>query len=243
MIDPATGAYAVENDFNLNNVGLLDDTAHSARQFRNMVSPDRKRLAVQSTVDGDRHAGWIDATGNFTDVTADIYGKRSNFSGPIESTPLGFDGQGKFYYEKVRDQRIVGIWSLPPDATSGPTLVDEGDGYIAAIEEVATLNDDLVQLFGRENVYDMYSWLGNDFFAVNKAAQIDRTSSAGNTIGLLPENSDRAVSEPIPSPDGTQVVFLSDKDLYVVDADGGAQPKKLDNAQLPNDKAQLVGWV
>jgi hypothetical protein len=64
-----------------------------------MVSPDRKRIAVQGTVDGDRHAGWVDATENFIDVTAALYGKRSDFSGLTESTPLGFDGQGKFYYE------------------------------------------------------------------------------------------------------------------------------------------------
>lgn len=65
---------------------------------------------------------------------------------------------------------------------------------------------------------------------------------------MLPETNTALVSDPVGSPDLSEVAFIytnadDTRSIYVVSADGSGQPRKIDTVEWPSESAHLVGWV
>lgn len=252
LVDPATGRYTRENRFHTGTPakGVNVPDLSSSLQFQKMVSPDRTRVLVSRSVDGDGHAGWLDTTGAFTDVTAAILGKRSDFSGPVSSGSEGFDAHGRFYYT-VETTGAKQVFAVEPGTTSNPTLVYSTSGLFPR----RVINrDGVIDYEAPRCLLDADAWIGGSFLE-STGTQIDRidldpSGESCITPGtpLLPSGNSARVSSPVPSPDGTQVAFVYEnrdrsRAIYVVDADGGGNARKIDPVQWPDESARLVGWA
>lgn len=218
------------------------------------ASPDLTKLAVTKDVDGHRSVGWIDADGEFTNVTP--YKDPGPFGGDGPSyTPIGFDGAGNFFYQQ-NEQGLPTplLFELPAGSTSNPKDVSsQVRSWAEGLK--AFRNFDGTMRFGCRGGF---SWLGPDakVMVMAPGTQIDRTdvtpdprtgcpdmSSAGG-VPLLPATNEERVTNAVGSADGTQVVFQMGTSLYIVGADGSSQPAKLEvpfeARQFPSLK--LLGW-
>lgn len=253
MIDPSNGSYAVENRFNIGDFarGVNEPGFSSAVEFGMRVSPDRTRAMAQREVNGDSHTGWVTADGQFVDVTAATRGERNDFGGPINSSGVGFNNKGDFFYA-VRNGDMTEVWSLPAGQTTGQTLVRSLDMLttyrLGADGNFELAFDDTCDDF------DAYSWMG-DWYLKSDGSQIYRAARTP-TVGtcgedgqpLLPATNTAAVSDPVANPDLSEVAFVyenpdSTRSIYVVSPDGGSQPRKIENIEWPSESATLVGWV
>lgn len=253
MIDPSNGSYAVENHFDIGDFarGVNEAGFSTAVQFGMRISPDRTRAMAQREVNGDSHVGWVTADGQFVDVTAATVGERSDFSGPVSSSGVGFNNKGDFFYA-IRKGDMTEVWSLPAGQTTGQTLVRSLDlltTYRLGADGTFELAfDDTCDDFSA------YSWMG-DSYLKSDGTQIyraPRAPSAGpcgkDGQPLLPTTNTADVSDPVASPDLTEVAFVyenadSTRSIYVVPADGGGQPRKIENIDWPSASATLVGWA
>lgn len=253
MIDPADGSYKVENTFEIGDFakGVNEPSTDSALEFHKLVSPDRNRIMAHRNVNGDFHTGWITADGEFVDVTAATMGQRTDFSGPISSTGLGFDGKGSFYY-KVEKDGATEVWALPPGATSGQKLVLTTDLLTRYLFDY----DGTLQFNPEDSCANItaYSWLG-DSYLHSDGQQIYLTPRNSDSLGgcgsggrpLLPTTNTASVAEPVASPEGNQVAFTyenggSGRAIYIVDINGKASPRKLDKVEWPGPSTHLVDW-
>ncbi len=253
MIDPADGSYAVENTFDVGDFakGPTEPDVTSAVGFSMVVAPDRTRVMAQRKVDGDFHTGWLTAKGDFVDVTAATMGERSDFSGPVSSFGLGFNRQGNFHYG-VDKGGVTEVWSLPPGQTTGQKLI----ANIALLTRYRFGYDGTLQ-FALGDTCDgfaAYSWMG-DWYLHSDGTQIyraPRTPAAGpcgvDGQPLLPRTNTARVSDPVASPDLSEVAFIytnadATRSIYVIAADGSGQPRKIDKVKWPSQSANLVGWV
>lgn len=253
MIDPADGSYKVENTFEIGDFakGPNEPSTDTALEFHKLVSPDRGRIMAQRNVNGDFHTGWITADGNFVDVTAATMGQRTDFSGPISSTGLGFDGKGNFYYKVVKDGATE-VWALPAGATSGQKLVLTTDLLTRYLFDY----DGTMQFNPEDSCANItaYSWLG-DSYLHSDGRQIYLTPRNSESLGncdagerpLLPTTNTASVADPVASPDGSQVAFIyengdSGRAIYIVDVNGKAEPRKIDHVEWPGPSTHLVDW-
>lgn len=253
MIDPVDGSYEVENTFEIGDFakGPNEPSTDTALEFHKLVSPDRSRIMAQRNVNGDFHTGWITADGKFIDVTAATMGQRTDFSGPISTAGLGFDGKGNFYY-KVQKDGATEVWALPPGATSGQKLVLTTDLLTRYLFDY----DGTLQFNPEDSCANItaYSWLG-DSYLHSDGRQIYLTPRNSESLGncdagerpLLPTTNTASVADPVASPDGSQVAFIyenggSGPAIYIVDIDGKAAPRKLDRVEWPGPSTHLVDW-
>jgi len=254
MINPADGSYTVENTFNIGDFarGPNEPSADSALEFHKLLSPDRTRIMAQRKVNGDFHTGWITADGQFVDVTAATMGQRTDFSGPVSSSGLGFDGKGSFYYSVHKDG-VTEVWALPPGATTGQTLILTTDLLTRYLFDY----DGTLQFTPADScaMITAYSWLG-DSYLHSDGKQIYLAPRMSESIGgcgsggrpLLPAANTALVSDPVASPDGKQVAFIYEdsnlsRAIYIIDVDDAGGFRKLDNIDWPDESANLVDWV
>lgn len=241
-IDPASGQYSEAASFKTVDVQVTSYEALAA-------SPDLTKLAVSKDVGGHRSVGWIDNDGQFTNVTQ--YVDPGPFGGSAPSyTPIGFDGAGNFFYQQnAQGQLHPLLFELPAGSTANPQDVSSqvpvwADGL------KAFRNFDGTMRFGCRGGF---SWLGPNakVMVMAPGTQIDRSDvtpdprsgcpdmSSSGGVPLLPATNDERVTNAVGSPDGTQVAFQMGASLYIVGADGGSQPTKLD---VPIE-GRMFGWM
>lgn len=253
MIDPSDGSYLVENTFDVGDFakGPNEPTVTDAIGFSMVVSPDRTRVMAQQKVNGDFHSGWITADGEFVDITDATLGQRSDFSGPVSTFGVGFNRQGNYHYG-VRNGDVTELWSLPSDQTTGQTKIAEIGlltryrfDYEGAFQfALGTSCDD----------FSATSWAG-DSYLYSDGTQIYRAArtvpdaeECADPQPLLPETNSAKVSDPVASPDLSEIAFVytnqdSSRSIYVIAADGSGTPRKIDTVEWPSESARLVGWV
>ncbi|WP_139797904.1 hypothetical protein [Mycobacterium noviomagense] len=255
FIDPGSGNYSKIASFNLANtaggVGGLQTGDVS-------LSPDLTKLAATEMIDGQRSAGWIDTSGNFTRVTPKF--ETGAFGGNAPSyQSVGFDGAGNYYYTKITGGDVEG-YKLAAGSTSNAQKVASGTGN--EVFSTGVLNYDgsmLLQCGIRVN------WLGPNYAVeasttqINKVAikgtddkgcpQIDTTASK---TPLLPQGNVADVKDAIGNHDGTKVVFkylgpsaheIDNPSLYTVNADGSSQPTKINLPNLAGSQLSQMTFI
>ena len=253
MIDLTDGSYAVENTFEIGDFakGPNEPDVTTAVGFSMVVAPERDRVMAQKKVDGDFHTGWITADGDFVDVTAATMGERTDFSGPVSSFGVGFNRQGVFHYGR-RTESGIEVWALPAGQTTGANLVTTVD--LLTVYRFGYDGDLQFALGATCDDFAAYSWMG-DWYLNSDGSQIyrgPRIPQAGPCGAegqpLLPETNTAPVSDPVASPDLSEVAFIytnadETRSIYVVAADGSGEPRKIDNVEWPSKEAHLVGWL
>lgn len=231
-IDPSSGKYSQGATLN---VAPESFSVVNAGDIR--LAPDWSRYAVTREVDGAARAGWVDAESRFTDVGA--------------GEAIGFDGLGNFFYRDV-----YGIVQVRAGQTDGGEPVP----YLPSGEDVVLKRD------GTGRLVDVAwcptfsgSWLSpTEYLHVSgDGHQIYRTAiddtpglrGCDSAVGapLLPESTAATVHNPVASPDGTQVAYVSDSgELWIVGTRDGDQPVRLTVSGIdlaPMSRTMLAGWA
>lgn len=225
VIDPSSGTYTkftefpVEGDF-LSNTPLY------------RLSPDLSKMgAVTIDANGTQSVGWYDSDGVFHPagpaLTKDPFAPEEFF------WDANFDYQGNFTYT-IKEEGL-GYRAF---------LIDNKSGQISEIDHGGFNGPKFLPdgTYAESNscYNQVHSFLNpNEYLMVGRSSQIDNAQiytgsfdelpslgSCGpgdDALGLLPENNDVVVSEPVATRDRKQVAFFYDRkaELYVVDVAGG----------------------
>lgn len=252
LIDASSGVYSEYASFPIGPSQVVSN------QDRNWnvdfaLSRDLARYATYATEDGVVHAGWVDASGNFTDVNAGA-GPPDAFGGAAPHfSPVGFDKQGNFFYEAGTSGpgNAGTFYKLQKGSTSNPEVV--GQRNTAGPQKLGLDGNGEMVVYTYE-CFQRVAWLNPaEYLHVVGDAQIYRTAVADAPgIGgcdsptgrpLLPETNTSFVSNPVASPDGTRVAFLLGGDsLYIVDADGSTRPSPVNVSGVNLGNAHIVAW-
>jgi hypothetical protein len=246
FIDPTSGQYSQVAQFN------IPTASQGIPYLAIAASPDLTKFALSEQVGGEVVAGWIDTQGNFTNVSP--AGSSGAFSGtPPLYTAVGFDGAGNYYYrEQSQGSLHPQMFELAAGTTTNPREITSKAAQEGTLN--VYLNYDGTLQFGCNPIL---SWLGptTKVFVAGGETQIEKrqythTDVAGcfdqyQDTPLLPASNAAHVADSVGNPDGTMVAFkyfdgsrpnqtqyVNGFDLYVVAADGSAQPTKVNLVDL-----------
>ncbi|MGV9834296.1 hypothetical protein ACWDUL_08885 [Nocardia niigatensis] len=246
FLDPKTGQYQKVREFDISGwTGYFYN-------YELVFSPTLDRYAMSKTVDGIGHAGWVDANGRFTDVTA---GQKA---GPFEESfsfdSIGFGRNGDFYYSRVSSERKYDVYRLSAGTTSGGQLIKtlgphatvaawrEGDGSIS----VYGSGDESAKGNCEYSMSDV-SWISPTTYIIGGGTHLYKvTNSAPDCpkTDLLPVTNQATVTNPVVSADGKHVAFsYNGTDLYTVDTDGGTSPTLVSYPKDSLRSFQLLRWI
>lgn len=243
FIDPDSGSYSEAASFDIKSTQNV--SAGNAA-----VSPDLTKLAVTQNADGHQSAGWIDTSGNFTNVTP------ATDPGPFGGNPpfsqsIGFDGSGNFYYTTT-GQTSTGsqtdAYKLAAGSTSGAQKLPE-----TRVASPVALDYDGSMLLGCTEV----TWLGPNSLVSATGSKVTKyavTRGGGCPVQdysastqLLPTANTANVIDAVGNHDGTKVAFKyygaqGTILLYLVGADGSSQPTQLNVTGQQVSDMELIGW-
>ncbi|MFB8005207.1 hypothetical protein [Nocardia sp. NPDC056000] len=245
-LDPKTGQYQKVREFD-----IAGWTGYFY-SYELVLSPTLDRFAMSKAVDGQGHAGWVDSSGRFTDVTA---GQKP---GPFEQSyafdSIGFGRNGDFYYSRVTSDRQFDVYRLPAGATSGGQFVKtlgpfatvvawrEADGSIG----VYGAGDDSAK-GNCEYAMTQVSWVSATTYVIANGTQIAKVTNTPPDcpkVDLLPATNQATVTSPVVSADGKRLVFTyNGADLYIVDTDGGKSPVQLQYPKNVLHDFQVLRWT
>lgn len=98
VVDPRTGGLTMVRSFQTTSADLILTRGHELE----VLSPDWNRIAAVENVGTEVHAGWVDQSGVFFDVTSKVVGNTpqpGDFDKPLHHESIGFDSAGNFYFE------------------------------------------------------------------------------------------------------------------------------------------------
>lgn len=131
-VDPDTGASTATRTFNFPTDVVPVINAGNPYFARQAFDPGLQRIAATQTFssDGSAHAGWVTATGQFVDVTAAVAGDQSDFSSAITHTSPAFGADGSFYFldgQTSEIKRISPEASAALETATPETVVGDAD--------------------------------------------------------------------------------------------------------------------
>ena len=250
-LDPETGESSLVRSFPL---GSYDNSLNgvSPCTIRDDFDENYERLAFDiSLSNGENHVGWIDQYGNYTDVTALTTPEKGDFSAPTKQFQGCFGPDNYFYYyEGGGTPYRVPMDNLIPEAVEAveqylqlhpngivyrrPTNYSNShDAYF--LDE--SMNQELPEKFNFDS-----AWIGDGSYIDETSIGYDnytivKMNPDGSRTDIIPEITDRWSYNPVVSPDGTQVAFLSSLRTLAPDADynayvflvstGGGEPVKV----------------
>lgn len=279
-IDPDTGAVRHLRTFSseethscsLATNGLGSNTTLSLMHFNSDLTHLTATLTLQ---DGSVHVGWIDENGEFTDVSAKITADAGDFGALTKHSNPCFGPGGYFYFRdstnsNVQDKRVP-LHNLTVSAVE--TLNDDVHykGLPVYPYPDGTLKDgDIMKFYYDESMtYPVTAGYFKDWISLSECVGIDdniiyKYTLSGNEqrsaldfdywynekIALIPDIKGRENRNPVVSPDGTRVAFLSALTtgadnapyLYIVSADGG-NPVKVSTDYAFSDTNVYTSWV
>jgi hypothetical protein len=245
LIDPETGSSRTWRKFESAGKARIDMMTGSYSAYyqfaylvRRMFSPDYSRVAAAEVLpDGSQHVGWIDAAGAYVDVSAAIMPAKSDFSDlPAHRNPR-FGADGMFYFLDIDS------WEVKK--------VDPSDLRPGAVKTVQKLSADK-GIYGDKGGFELYDsgkfWMSQ---GDSGRAPEDPSAKPIDLKNLLP-TSKRSGWNPVASPDGKHVAFLSVQpnssdptaEFFTVSRTGGtpvrvATDYAFDLSQPP---VQLIDW-
>ncbi|MGQ4619710.1 hypothetical protein [Nocardia sp. R7R-8] len=205
------------------------------------IAPDLQRYAITKLIGGQQHAGWIDAAGAFTDITAGESNQPCTATRNFQA--LGFHGNCDFYYQSVTPDNAYQIYRVPAGATSGGHMVTQC-GAFSTVTYIRTGEGGIVPIgcgqAGQRPVVCSpvgtgdAAWISPTTYVAIHDTQLVRATTSdplcynevGESAPLLPATNTTVVDKPMVSPDGTRVAFFYGGDIYTVATDGSAHPAK-----------------
>ena len=248
-LNPETGEYHIVRSFPYPETYRGSDPYICAMQYNNFDENYERMSLTIELEDGSSHVGWIDENGVFTDVTEQITTPGGDFSGLTEQY-LGKFGPDNCYYFHDDDgwhrvpldnltqgavedvQKELGLW---PDGSIGCSRSFYPDSSLSSEFLLKQAKDYKVQQW--------VSWIDQEQLVYTKMIEEYPTkytillASAGSDsrTEIVPDIKDRWNYNPVVSPDGSQVAFLSslrsatDNNGYVfITGLDGDEPEKVD---------------
>lgn len=248
-INPETGVQNIINEFYLeyphhtDEIGFLPPADSIFGNDSNMFSEDYTKLAItQYYVQGvEAHAGWVDNTGEFFDVTEAIGAvTEKDFSNPdpVQQYGIGFSGDS-FVFSNSRDvnRPETKFFCVPVDNISEELVTEiTKDDVFPSYYEIGSNPEVCLTDWLDETTFIADSFgMSNGWFLDSVLMRIDDTE---NPVAYIPE-SERYNWSGVLNVDKTTVAFLSmpkstgsTAELYTVPVAGG-DPVSI--SLVPND--------
>lgn len=266
-LDPDTGESTVIADFNCKIGFDLGEYFYylpfSANTYS--FSEDYTKIAVTKRFkkNGENHAGWLDQSGNFFDVTEALgQQSKSDFDDPVDYIAVGFSNGCFGFSQILTGSNTTNQYYIPVDNVVSAAL-QTGD----VRQKDHPYNEEGALLMGQYSgeVYpnDVTSWIDATHAVVNKVEYSVYSSwivdTAAQTLSAYVPGDSRENWNGRVSPDGTQIAFLSapkgvyrpEVDLYIISVNGG-DPVKVEGhpflfariaASFENPgTCTLIGW-
>lgn len=250
-INPDTGDYHIVSSFVFEHAARINETefiiepAHQTARssnYRGLFNDDFTLMAATKTFLSNeaKHAGWIDQSGEFFDLTLALNEQaQSDFDATEIYAPIGFTDDGNFVY-------------IHPDGRYDSTY------HVVALTEIApgasheiTADDRYIMDYYASDAWKWAStcypscWVNEDQFLTTMGSGTGGTVCALATISgrsmqpLVPAESQTSWS-PVVGPDGTSVAFLAapiqgtdQPSIYLTDIGGINSPTKLETSYSP----------
>lgn len=248
-IDPQTGDYRTVSSFVFEHVARVQEDEFliepsykftCCSNYRNMFNDDFTLMIATKTLLSNEamHAGWIDESGEFFDVTVALNEQaQSGFEELKHYVAIGFTNDNRFVYAEMTDwqhpfYRAVPLDNIVPGASYEIT---EDEPYIMGVNS---------KVWKWARGVAKTCWVNDDqFLAVEHSDQAMictlATVSNQTTVQIVPTGSQSSWS-PVLGPDGTSVAFMSapvkgneNPSIYITNLDGSATPTKLETSYYP----------
>ena len=236
---------------------------------RQSFSGDFTKLSDQKTfaANGERHAGWHNLDGTFTDVTETLgQQSKSDFEDPVYYRDLGFAGENFGYAYSTDGSILKEVYFYVPADNLSPGAVQEGDAQKIGhpYNEKGAL---LINKYGSGKYDPQYvtSWIDDTHAIVNGTGQVTSDcnsfivdTAAQTETAYIPGDS-RINWNGVISPDGSKIAFMSESkkgtdihtDIYIIPVDGGIPVKveglpydlKGNAYQTKDGTCTLIGWI
>lgn len=203
-VDPDTGVQDIVSEFCLErNNEALYQWADNRYMVRNWFANDFTSMAVDVYLSetGERHSGWIDTDGNFTDVTemSGMTNEQDFFNTtPVQHRAIGFiESQFVFYDMETGEVYSIPIHQLLNDSV---TSVDTNDVSARLLQQV--------------RAEELTCQIDNDTYLADYSATQGSPQSfimrpeTGEMTDYIPE-ADRCNWSGVLNPDGSMVAFFS----------------------------------
>lgn len=248
-IDPQTGGYHMVSSFVFEHVAriqedeFLIDPAYKFtcyNNYRGLFNDDFTLMAATKTFlsDESKHAGWIDQSGEFFDLTVALNEQaQSDFDELKHYEAIGFTDDNRFVYAEMTDWRHPLYRAVPLDniASGASYEITEDDPYIMGVNSETWR-------WARGN--SKTCWVNDDqFLAVgfsDQAMVCVRATVSSQTIEQIVPTGSQTSWSPVIGPDGSSVVFMSaplkgteNPSIYITNLDGSATPTKLETSYSP----------
>ena len=222
-------------------------------------SSDFTRLAATRSLSDstEEHAGWIDAAGNFFDVTVALgLEAKSDFADPPVYYGIGFSADDEFIYADYSEPQGV-FYAVPMDNVSNSNIRELGsvDDLAIALGAPQNMQTTLHDAWDAHTPFAISDQLNDGSYVATFSEGLNREHGCSPESAIIEINPDGSFTrtEYIPeasrftwsgklSPDGTQIAFLScitevtydDKptELFIGSVDG-SEPTKVP-CELPD---------
>lgn len=234
----------------LTSYGFLSTYTYNSGRYH--FSEDFSKMAMKKVLSSNEevHAGWIDASGNFFDVTEALgLQSKSDFDTPAKIYAAGFSDGYFSYYDASSD-----TYHYVPVDNVTPVAVQEGD--LASLSGIPTNSKFAPR--------DITSWIDETHCIINCSYTRNGVGQWMDSVIFDTENQTTTKYVPgdsrlswngVVSPDGTKIAFTSapfaygahnSNDIYVIPV-GGGDPVKIDNHSFNlgyclSGPCQLIDW-
>ena len=204
----------------------------------NMVGNDRRyfsndfsKMAATKVFNdkNETHAGWIDQSGEFFDVTEALGEQSSDFGDPVTYNAVGFTEDDLFVYND-NPYAIFSAWAELNFRFTDLNALN--------ISQEGNPLDDSCQIINGNKLYAISDYIDDTMCLVyyhdkgNKTVSAKYDMNSGEVIPYIPGES-RSNWSGVSSPDGSQIAFLSmpkegngNPEIFIIPFEGG-EPEKL----------------
>lgn len=249
-VNPDTGDYYTVSSFVFEHVARVNETESIIEpgyklsrysNYRDMFNEDFTLMAATKTFLSNeaQHAGWVDQSGEFFDLTVALNEQAQSDFDPIKYyNAVGFTQDGYFIYAEVTDYLHPTYYMVPLDnITPGASYEVSGDS--------SYVMDVYSDVWKWKSHYYITSWINeNEFLAVNRSNGMSVCSRANiseqSITDIIPTGGSQTSWSPVIGPDGVGVAFLStaqrgndNPSIYLTDINGTNTPTKLETIYSP----------
>lgn len=248
-INPQTGDYHEVSSFVFEHVARIQESEFLIEpaykntcynNYRGLFNDDFTLMAANKTFlnDESEHAGWIDQSGEFFDLTIALNEQaQSDFDDLKHYEAVGFTDDNTFIYAEMTDRRhplyrAVSLDNLTPGASYEIT---EDDPCIMGINSGA---------WRWLNGSSKTCWINDDQFLTvgfsGEAMICVRATISSQTMEQIVSTGSQTSWSPVLGSDGSSVAFMSapakgaeNPSIYITNLDGSITPTKLETSYSP----------
>lgn len=218
---------------------------------RRYFSSDFSKMAVTKILNdkNEAHAGWLDQSGNFFDVTEALGEQSSDFGDPVTYNAVGFTEDDLFVYNDnpYAMSYTWGNLNFRFTDSKSPVASQEGNPLEKYCQIVNENNEYAISDYIDDHLCLIYYHSNN-----NKTASEKYNVDTKEAISYIPGDSRNNWSG-VCSPDKSQIAFLSapqqgngGPDIFIIPFDGG-EPVKLEcgiafSSDINTNPSSLLEW-